>query len=144
MIVFGMALSVGVLAVLLFSSGSIDVVNNNLTAAQIAAYARTAGFSDGDLTIAVAVALAESGGKVSAHGDTGIGSGTGSFGLWQIYSDAHPEYGPDFTKLYDPQANANAAFAIFTAAGDSFAPWSTFNSGAYQAYLGFAGQGVSA
>lgn len=118
-----------------FSSGK-------LSASQVAMYASNAGFSGSDLIIAIAVALAESGGDPNAHGDLSLGQG--SFGLWQIYSSAHPEYGPDFTQLYDPQTNANAAFAIYSAAGDSFTPWSTFKGGQYEANLNAASQAVNA
>jgi Lysozyme like domain len=114
-----------------------------LSASQIAEYASAAGFSGDDLVTAVAVALAESGGDPNAHGDTDLGSGTGSFGLWQIYSDAHPEYKP-FTQLYDPRRNANAAYAIYKEAGSSFTPWSTYNGGEYEEYLDNAQQGVNA
>lgn len=126
----------------IFGGGSI--LSNKLTAAQIAAYASNAGFTGNDLATAVAIALAESSGIVNAHGDTTLGTKTGSFGLWQIYSDAHPEYGPDFTQLYDPQINANAAFAIYQDRGGSFRDWSTFKSGAYTAYLQQANEGVTA
>lgn len=95
--------------------------------------AQNAGFADQDLTTAVAVALAESSGNPNALGDVGIGQG--SFGLWQISSYYHPEYGPNFNQLYDPQTNANAAFAIYSAAGNSFSPWSTFKSGSYQQFV---------
>ena len=121
----------------------VDILTK-LSANQIAQVAQNAGFTGGDLTIAVAVALAESGGNPKAHGDTTLGSGTGSFGLWQIYSDAHPEYGPDFTQLYDPQTNANAAYAIYQQAGFQFTPWSTFKNGAYEAHLDDASAGVNA
>jgi Lysozyme like domain len=102
-----------------------------MTASEIATVAENAGFTGDDLTTAVAVALAESSGNPSAFGDAGIGQG--SFGLWQINSKYHPEYGPDFSTLYDPQANANAAFAVYSQAGNSFKPWSTFKTGAYLA-----------
>jgi len=141
--VFGMVLAFGVIGYLfLFGGGS----GMNLTAQQIASYASAAGFAGQDLVTAVAIALAESvpSGNPNSHGDTNLGSGTGSFGLWQIYSDAHPEYGPDFTRLYDPQTNADAAFAIYQAAGNSFRPWSTFTSGKYTAYVDVATQGVNA
>lgn len=115
---------------------------SNLTAAQIGQYAANAGFSGVDLATAVAIALAESSGNPNALGDTNIGSGTGSFGLWQINADAHPEYAP-FTQLYDPQTNANAAYAIYAAAGDSFSPWSTYNSGAYNTYLSAVASAVA-
>lgn len=98
--------------------------------------AKNAGFGGVDLVTAVAVALAESGGKVDALGDVNVPhAGAASYGLWQINSYWHPEYGPDFTLLYDPQTNANAAFAIYLAAGRSFSPWSTFKSGAYARFV---------
>lgn len=112
-----------------------------LSADQIMVYAQNAGFTGNDLIVAIAVALAESSGNPSAYGDAGIGAG--SFGLWQINSKYHPEYGPDFTVLYDPQTNANAAFQVYQAAGNSFSPWSTFKNGQYQANLAAAGSAVA-
>jgi hypothetical protein len=112
-----------------------------MTISEIASVASNAGFEGQDLVTAVAVALAESGGNPQAWGDAGIGEG--SFGLWQISSKYHPEYGPDFTALYDPQTNANAAFAIYSAAGNSFSPWSTFNLGSYQEFMDSAAAAVA-
>jgi hypothetical protein len=108
-----------------------------LTPAQIAYYAQNAGFSGNDLNIAVAIALAESfpsGNPNSYNPETAAGTpaGEGSYGLWQIYLHAHPEYAG--ANLYDPQTNANAAYAIYSATG-GFSPWATYNSGAYQAHL---------
>jgi hypothetical protein len=104
-----------------------------VTISEVATVAQNAGFSGQDLITAVAVAMAESGGDPNALGDQGIGQG--SFGLWQISSLYHPEFGPDFSQLYDPQVNANAAFSVYQAAGDSFSPWSTFKSGSYQQFV---------
>lgn len=103
-----------------------------MTISDIATVAQNAGFTGNDLVTAVAIALAESGGNPNALGDIGIGQG--SFGLWQINSKYHPEFGPDFTSLYDPQTNANAAYEIYVNAG-GFSPWSTFNSGSYQSFV---------
>jgi len=97
-----------------------------VNASQIAAYAANAGFSGADLVTAVAIALAESSGNPNAIGDVNLG---GSIGLWQIYLPDHPEYSAP--GLFDPQANADAAFAIYQAAGNSFSPWTTFKTGAY-------------
>jgi hypothetical protein len=108
----------------------------------IATVASNAGFSGSDLIIAVAVAMAESSGNPQSLGDLGIGQG--SFGLWQISSKYHPEYGPDFSALYDPQTNANAAYQIYAAAGNSFQPWSTFKSGIYASFVEDASSAVSA
>lgn len=107
-----------------------------LSAAQIAGYASNVGFSGNDLVFAVAIALAESGGRTGVQGDLTLAPTNGpSIGLWQINtgSHAHPELaGQDLT---DPQVNANAAYAIYKSAGYSFAPWSTFGNGAYTKYL---------
>lgn len=111
-------------------------MSNLLTAAQIAYYAQAAGFTGQDLVTAVAIALAESSGNANAYNpESGAGApaGQGSYGLWQIFLAAHPEYAG--ANLYDPQTNANAAYAIYSAAG-GFSPWATFNSSAYEAYLG--------
>jgi len=116
-----------------------------LTAQQIAQYARNAGFTGNDLLTAVAVALAESGGKVAAYNpeaQAGTAQSKGSYGLWQIYRQAHPEF--DGWDLNDPQINANAAFRVYSDAGNSFRPWSTYKNGAYSAHLDVATEGVSA
>jgi hypothetical protein len=103
-----------------------------LTPAQIAAYAANAGFSGASLQTAVAIALAESSGNPMVIGDTHLTPG-GSVGLWQINLAAHPEYAG--ANLLDPQANADAAFAVYQAAGGKFTPWTTFNTGAYASAL---------
>jgi hypothetical protein len=110
---------------------------NGLPAEQIATYAANAGFSGADLATAVAVALAESGGNPGAYNPEptakgGTPRGQGSYGLWQIYLRDHPEFAG--ANLYDPQTNANAAFAVYSAAG-GFRPWSTYKYGQYRAYL---------
>lgn len=102
----------------------------NLTPAQIYQYAYRAGFRGGDLVTAVAVALRESGGNTQAYNPesaAGTRPGSGSRGLWQIYGTAHPEFNNDL--VYDPQANANAAYKVYREAGGRFTPWSTFNNG---------------
>lgn len=114
-----------------------------LSIEQIGTFAQNAGFTGDDLVTAVAVALAESGGDPNSLGDTNVGSGTGSFGLWQINADAHPEYGPNFSQLYDPQTNANAAYAVYSAAGDSFSPWTTFKTGTYSGFVSSVEAGIA-
>lgn len=115
-----------------------------LTASQIADLARNAGFSGADLATAVAVALAESGGNVYAYNaetQAGTPQSKGSYGLWQIYRQAHPEF--DAWDLNDPQQNAKAAFAVYRSAGNSFHPWSTFKNGKYSAHLTVAQGAIS-
>jgi Lysozyme like domain len=111
------------------------------SASDISGYAETAGWTDSDLQVAVAIALAESGGDPNAVGDLNITPG-GSIGLWQINLQAHPEY--DAQSLTDPQTNANAAYAIYQAAGNTFSPWSTYTGGQYAKYITQAQAGVNA
>lgn len=110
-------------------------LTGTLNAMQLTALAQNAGFSGDDLATAVAVAFAESGGNVQAYNPekaAGAAQGKGSYGLWQIYLTAHPEY--TAADLLDPQTNANAAFKIYSAAGGAFTPWSTYKSGAFLAF----------
>lgn len=80
--------------------------------------------------IAVAVALAESGGKTDAqHVNT---NGTIDRGIWQINS----VHGAQST--FDPANNASAAVSI-SKNGTDWTPWTTFNSGAYKQFLGKSG-----
>jgi hypothetical protein len=102
----------------------------NLTPQQIAQYAYNAGFRGAALNQAVAIAIAESGGRTDAYNPetaAGTKNGSGSRGLWQIYGTAHPEF--NNSSAFDPQVNANAAFKVFREAGNRFSPWSTFNQG---------------
>jgi hypothetical protein len=115
-----------------FVGGLGGIVSGKLSQSQIQEYASNAGFSGDDLNTAVAIAMAESSGNPSAVGDLNITPG-GSIGLWQVNLKAHPEY--TAAQLTDPQTNANAAFAIYSAAGSAFTPWSTYNSGVYKQYL---------
>jgi hypothetical protein len=106
-----------------------------LAPSDLQTYAANAGFSGNALATAVAVALAESGGNPNAYNPetaAGAPTGKGSYGLWQIYLNAHPEFAG--LNLMDPQTNANAAFSVYSAAG-GFAPWSTYKSGAYVSFL---------
>lgn len=119
---------------------------STLTAPQVAAYARAAGFSNTPgtygglgLTWAVAVALAESGGDPAAVGGPNR-DGSHDYGLWQINDKAHPG---DAAKALDPAACAAAAYRI-SSAGRSFTPWSTMGNGTAAAQLGRASLAVAA
>jgi hypothetical protein len=120
------------------SAGSFtSALMGNLSASQIAQYASNAGWSGNDLATAVAIALAESAGNPSAYNPetaAGAPAGKGSYGLWQIYLNAHPEYAGD--NLYDPQTNANDAYEIWQGVG--FSAWSTYSGGQYEAFLSTA------
>jgi hypothetical protein len=116
--------------------------SNVLPPEQIAFVAQKAGFTGENLVIAVAVALAESGGNANAHGDVAIG---GSFGLWQVYCVAHPDlippWNPDAVAWYDPDQNAQWAFEI--SGGGNWRPWSTYKRGTYQSHMAAARAAVS-
>lgn len=97
---------------------------------RVAGIAQASGWSGTDLTVAVAVALAESGGQFNASHVNTSGKGT-DWGLWQINDHYH-------TVTQDVKtnglANGRAAYAIYKAAGSSFKPWATYNSGAFRKY----------
>lgn len=109
-----------------------------LTAAQIKGYAKDAGFAGDDLDIAVAVALAESGGRTDAYNGKGRDR---SYGLWQInmYGNMGParqrEFGlASFDDLKQPDVNAKAAYKIWKSQGWQRG-WTTYSSGAYKTHL---------
>jgi len=105
----------------------------NLGYADIFPLAINAGFSGQDADTATAIALAESSGNPNAYNPETAAhtpQGLGSYGLWQVYLKAHPEF--TGVNLYDPQLNANAAYSVYCAAGGAFTPWSTYNSGAWK------------
>jgi hypothetical protein len=111
-------------------------LNGNLGYADLLALAQGAGFQGQNASIAAAIALAESSGNPNAYNPetaAGAAPNMGSYGLWQIYLGAHPEFSVE--NLKDPKTNASAAFTTYQEAENSFTPWSTFNSGAYQQYL---------
>jgi hypothetical protein len=114
---------------------------------RIARHAHDAGFRGQDLTIAVAVALAESGGDPRAHNATPPDN---SYGLWQINMlgalgpARRREFGLESNReLFDPAENARAANRI-SGDGRSWTPWTTYTSGAYQRHLDEARRGVEA
>lgn len=101
-----------------------------LTPVTIAEHAARAGWRDRNLPIAIAVAMAESGGNPNAHNTRG---GADARGVWQVNvaHDAHPEYAS--VNLYDPQANANAAFKIWQAGG--WGPWQAHGNNSYLLFM---------
>jgi hypothetical protein len=117
-----------------------------LSPAEIGTHARRAGWSGRDLAIAIAVALAESGGRTDAHNPRGLDD---SYGLWQINMrgglgpERRQRYGlKTDTDLYDPATNARVAHAIQSAQG--WRPWSTYTSKAYLLWWGVASAAAAA
>ncbi len=112
-----------------------------LSADQIRQYASGAGFAGDDLNIAVAVALAESGGNPRAY--NGVGRDN-SYGLWQInmIGSLGPARRKQFglssnDQLYDPATNARAAYAIKK--GSGWSAWTTYTSGKYKQHMSGGG-----
>lgn len=98
-----------------------------------------AGFRDDKLEVAYAVAMAESGGKPTAHNDD-ESTGDDSYGLFQI--NMLGAMGPERRKLYglkkndellDPLTNARVAFAI-SESGTNWKPWSMYTNGGYKKF----------
>jgi hypothetical protein len=128
-----------------------------LRAAQTcAASAAAAGWANngqygGDLVIAVAVCVAESGGQPNVYYCDGTGTigyyppvncpgGSYDRGLWQINSKYHPQVTD--TCAFSAQCNADAAYPI-SDEGTDFAPWAVYDTDGYALYLGAAQQAVS-
>ncbi|MCX2951578.1 type VII secretion target [Lentzea sp. NEAU-D7] len=114
---------------------------SRLSPEQIAQHARAAGFEGQGLTIAIAVALAESNGDARAHNARPPDD---SYGLWQINMlgalgpERRRQYGLDANReLFDPRVNAEVANAL-SDDGRSWTPWSTYTNGAYRKYLDVA------
>jgi len=143
--------AIAALLIYMASKGGLGSINlpgvnlNKYSYSDLVTLAQNAGFSGNDALTAAAIAMAESSGNPRAYNpETAAGApeGKGSYGLWQIYLNAHPEFtGQD---LYDPSTNAAAAYSTWTDAGGSFAPWSTFNSGVYAQYLPSCGGACNA
>ena len=103
---------------------------------------RWAGFSGTALNVAVAIVIAESGGRAKAVGDKALANSKWgpSIGLFQIRSLRNPaRYGGldkyrVASKLFNPMYNAALAYRLYKAGG--FGAWSTYKSGAYKRHLG--------
>lgn len=108
----------------------------------LASLAWSAGFRSGGLMMAVAVALAESGGNpLSVDHDP---NGTTDYGLWQINWPTHMGVvgitAP--ATLFVPLDNAEAAYVI-SGHGANWQPWSTYDEGKTAATLPVAQQAVA-
>lgn len=100
--------------------------------------AESVGF-DSQSGVAAAIAMAESGGNPQAHNNTPPDD---SYGLWQInmLGSLGPNRRKRFkissnTELFDPKVNARAAYTVYSDAGFSFRPWTTYTRGTYKKYL---------
>lgn len=106
--------------------------------AEIAGYAKGAGLSGNAVAIAVAIALAESGGNTESHNPIPPDD---SYGLWQI--NMLGSMGPARRKqfglssnadLYNPATNARVMFSLSNG-GANWKPWTTYTSGKYRMFM---------
>lgn len=115
------------------------MIKTFIDASRIASYARAAGWDKTQQVTAVAVCLAESGGWVEAVNplDGVYISGYRDFGLWQIsvLGASHPE-------LFDPQTNANRAYALWSVR--QWQPWVAYTTGAHLKFMEVASAAVAA
>ena len=88
-----------------------------------------AGGSKATAPVAAAIAEAESGGDPGALNLTDNNGTQTSVGLWQVSNGTH-QYPPSWAT---PAGNAAEAVAKYQAGG--WAPWGTYDSGAYRQYL---------
>jgi hypothetical protein len=109
-----------------------------LTRAEVATFARAAGFTTPDLNnTMVAIARAESGWNPKAHNPIPPDN---SYGLWQInmIGAMGPQRRKQFgitsnDQLFAPAINAHAAWLIYRQQG--LKAWSTYSNGHYKKYL---------
>lgn len=83
--------------------------------------------------IMVAIAMAESAGIPDRVGGPNA-NGSYDYGLWQINGRAHPNL-MDSYDWKDPDENWAMAYIVYSDAGKSFRPWSSYNNGTYRTYL---------
>ena len=119
-----------------------------LSIEQVARVALDSGWTGEKAAIATAIAMAESGGRTDARGDTTITTSKWgpSIGLWQIRSlNAQRGTGGERDEIanLDPRTNGRNAFAISNG-GANWRPWSVYTSGAYRAHLARARLAVGA
>lgn len=100
--------------------------------AQLADYARKAGFPEDQIPIAIAIMKAESGGNPRAV-NTANRNGSTDTGIFQINS-IHSGWTKSLD-LYDPYQNAKAAYKIWTDAGKKWTPWAAYNNNSYAKHL---------
>jgi LysM repeat protein len=116
---------------------------------QIARHVVDGGFVGEERVVAVAIVLAESGGRTDAIGDVALENATfgPSVGLFQIRSlraDKGSGRTRDELANVDPATNARHARQVFLEAGSRFTPWSTFNHDTHRQFLGRAQDAVNA
>lgn len=103
------------------------------TAGQLALWAKQVGVPDDQVPTAVAIALAESGGKGAAVGGPNS-DGSYDLGYWQINNKAHKALFLQYPDWWESAANARMMAAV-SGGGRNWKPWTTYSSGRYKEFL---------
>lgn len=105
-----------------------------ITDIQRATWAKQAGFPDNVIAEAVAVSIAENqSGAIDAVGGPNP-DGSYDYGIWQINEKWHPALFVRYPQWWSV-SNATMAKEVWSQAGSSFSPWSTWKQGKHKAYL---------
>lgn len=112
----------------------------NLTPVQVATVASAAGFTGAALEMAVAIALAESGGNPKAVNTNSDKWKSRDRGLWQINDHYHAEVSD--AQAFDPNQAAKAAYRISNG-GKSWSAWATYKNGSANAQMSRAKMAVA-
>lgn len=115
--------------------GPTPATRARMDAASVARAAKAGGFPDSVIPIMVGIAFAESRWDPTAVNRRNA-DGSSDYGLWQINSSHKGEF--DMANWADPVANATMAYKVYKMQG--LKAWSTYNSGAYKAYVPTASQ----
>lgn len=112
-------------------SAPADAAGKTLTDAQLATWAGSAGFEGEDRVTAVAIALAESGGRYAVVSAPNF-DGTRDYGAWQINSGAWPQLFAQFPEWWDA---SNAKMAKVVKDKQGWTAWTVYKTGAYLLFL---------
>jgi hypothetical protein len=114
------------------------------TQAELAQYARGAGFPESEIDKIVAIAMGESSGNPRAH-NPDASTGDNSYGLMQINmlgqmgADRRAQFGLSSNEeLFDPVTNFAAAKTIYDSQG--LGAWGAYTNGSYKDYMPTATQ----
>lgn len=114
------------------AGGDLRQPTGTMSAEAIAQLAQRAGWRGRHITLATAVALAESSGNPSAtNANT---NGSTDYGLWQV-NDVHRSSGFNPARGLEPLYNARQAHAVWERADGSWTPWVTFNEGLHLRFM---------
>ena len=117
------------------------------TQAELAQYARSAGFPESDIDKIVAIAMGESSGNPRAH-NLNASTGDNSYGLMQINmlgqmgADRRAQFGLSSNEeLFDPITNFAAAKTIYDSQG--LGAWGAYTNGSYKDFMPTATQAAN-